>query len=217
MLHIIKVCAYESALGHLSKRYEQHFFVCASTNKLWDKRITWVNVLWILIFFLWIINESALYKQTVACWGIYFCVLYIMWGRKQADKWPFQWPTRRAGGIQYRTQTPGAAKHKGFCLRQRNKKHRGCRVQRQASLWLGMHLKDSLRLGKEQIQYFFHEKETLLQGSFKAQSWWQEDYSIQTKRTEWRAVTWPRNPRSRFPVIKICTAIPLSKFFSCIK
>lgn len=88
MLHIIKVCAYESALGHLSKRYEQHFFVCASTNKLWDKRITWVNLLWILIFFLWIINESALYKQTVACWGIYFCVLYIMWGRKQADNDP---------------------------------------------------------------------------------------------------------------------------------
>lgn len=104
MLHIIKVCAYESALGHLSKRYEQHFFVYASTNKLRDKRITWVNLLWILIFFLWIINESALYKQTVACWGIYFCVLYIMWGRKQADKRPFQWPTRRAGDIQYRTQ-----------------------------------------------------------------------------------------------------------------
>lgn len=34
----------------------------------------------------------------------------------------------------------------------------------------GMHLKDSLRLGKDQIQYFFHEQETLLQGSFKAQS-----------------------------------------------
>lgn len=70
---------------------------------------------------------------------------------------------------------------------------------------------------RNKFNIFFHEKETLLQGSFKAQSWWQEDYSVQTKRTEWRAVTWPRNPRSRFPVIKICTAIPLSKFFSCIK